>query len=597
MNDLTCNSICRLFCCPPVPSKIAAKLAFMPPPASYEFLTSIENGENKMSFTYASFLKENFMNFVPDNIEVTTASTRRGNKIAILYMQNNPSTKLTFLLSHGNAVDLGLMVNFMYELGTKLDVNMMCYDYSGYGVSSGRPLEKNLYADAECALDVLRTKFEVPLDKIVLYGQSIGTVPTVHLATLHRVAAVVLHSPLMSGLRVAFPRIKRNYCCDVFSNLARAPRILSPTLVIHGTSDEVVHVNHGYRICSAVADHLLLDPLFIDGAGHNDCETFPQYLLRLITLTNVEIPLLTQKSKTPNPDSNSATAGLLSSQTAASTDSETTNVSPSNSLPLTHLFHNGSLEQVYPSVWSETQTISKKIPPMLAEQLRSLLSNRFCLRKSSQRTACSTPITKHSSLKSRINASCSAPNELSGVHEAPVDQLLHTTVSDQMNTGPDMVFSSHEPTAHGDCESTELARPRFSQCSSSSSSRNSSSAMLTNFILPPPPPPPPNVTESLIAHDALWSMHNVKNRKTCTLPRGLIAPENSQIQTNGVYHKHKGCTLPRSFLSADVHPSLSDIPTHSTSTSNNSIPELLVSYAVNGHTESIHMALSSHSVS
>ncbi|KAF8566387.1 hypothetical protein P879_07675 [Paragonimus westermani] len=217
MNDLTCNSICRLFCCPPVPSKIAAKLAFMPPPASYEFLTSIENGENKMSFTYASFLKENFMNFVPDNIEVTTASTRRGNKIAILYMQNNPSTKLTFLLSHGNAVDLGLMVNFMYELGTKLDVNMMCYDYSGYGVSSGRPLEKNLYADAECALDVLRTKFEVPLDKIVLYGQSIGTVPTVHLATLHRVAAVVLHSPLMSGLRVAFPRIKRNYCCDVFS--------------------------------------------------------------------------------------------------------------------------------------------------------------------------------------------------------------------------------------------------------------------------------------------------------------------------------------------------------------------------------------------
>ncbi|KAA3671542.1 uncharacterized protein DEA37_0007850 [Paragonimus westermani] len=234
---------------------------------------------------------------------------------------------------------------------------------------------------------------------------------------------------------------------------------------------------------------------------------------------------------------------------------------------------------------------------MLADQLRSLLSNRFCLRKSSQRTACSTPITKHSSLKSRINVSCSAPNELSGIDGEPVDQLLHTTISDQTNTGPDMVFSSHEPTAHGDCESTELARPRLSQCSSSSSSQNSPSAMLTNFILPPPPPPPPNVTESLVTHDALWSMHNVKNRKTCTLPRGIITPKNSQIQTNGAYHKHKGCTLPRSFLPADVHPSLSDIHTHSTSTSNSSIPDLLVSYSVNGHTESIHMALSSHSVS
>ncbi|KAF5394331.1 hypothetical protein PHET_11802 [Paragonimus heterotremus] len=94
---------------------------------------------------------------------------------------------------------------------------MMCYEYSGYGVSSGRPLEKNLYADAECALDVLRTKFEVSLDKIVLYGQSIGMAPTVHLATLHRVAAVVLHPPMMSGLRVVFPRIRRDYCCDIFS--------------------------------------------------------------------------------------------------------------------------------------------------------------------------------------------------------------------------------------------------------------------------------------------------------------------------------------------------------------------------------------------
>ncbi|VDP67614.1 unnamed protein product [Echinostoma caproni] len=190
MNDLTCNSICQLLCCPPVPSKIAAKLAFMPPPASYQVSPS-------------------------NNTEVTKAKTRKGNTIAILYMKTNPHTKLTFLLSHGNAVDLGLMVNFMHELGTKLNVNIMCYDYSGYGASSGKPLEKNLYADAECALDVLRTKFSVPLDQIVLYGQSIGTVPTVHLATLHRVAAVVLHSPLMSGLRVAFPRLKRNYCCDL----------------------------------------------------------------------------------------------------------------------------------------------------------------------------------------------------------------------------------------------------------------------------------------------------------------------------------------------------------------------------------------------
>ncbi|CAL8076999.1 unnamed protein product [Calicophoron daubneyi] len=288
MNELTCNSICQLLCCPPLPSKIAAKLAFMPPPASYQLVPVKDNDEEKLSLTFAPFLKESFIHFFPSDTEVTVATTRKGSKIATVYMHLNPSTKLTFLLSHGNAVDLGLMINFMHELGSKLGVNMMCYDYSGYGASTGKPLEKNLYADAECALSVLRTKFSVPLDQIILYGQSIGTVPTVYLATMFKVAAVVLHSPLMSGLRVAFPRLKRNYCCDVFSNVVRAPRIVSPTLIIHGTNDEIIHPAHALKLYELLPN--ALEPLFIRGAGHNDCELYEEYLIRLEYLVHVEVP-------------------------------------------------------------------------------------------------------------------------------------------------------------------------------------------------------------------------------------------------------------------------------------------------------------------
>ena len=32
---LSLNELCCLFCCPPFPSKIAAKLAFLPPEATY----------------------------------------------------------------------------------------------------------------------------------------------------------------------------------------------------------------------------------------------------------------------------------------------------------------------------------------------------------------------------------------------------------------------------------------------------------------------------------------------------------------------------------------------------------------------------------
>ena len=74
-------------------------------------------------------------------------------------------------------------------------------------------------------------------ENIILYGQSIGTVPTVDLASRFevslqltinfggmipsciwnvKVGAVILHSPLMSGMRVAFPQTKRTWFFDAF---------------------------------------------------------------------------------------------------------------------------------------------------------------------------------------------------------------------------------------------------------------------------------------------------------------------------------------------------------------------------------------------
>jgi cephalosporin-C deacetylase-like acetyl esterase len=74
-----------------------------------------------------------------------------------------------------------------------------------------------LYADVQCAYENLQSRYNVRPQQIVLYGQSIGTVPTVDLAAREKdIAAVVLHSPLMSGMRVAFPATQRTWCFDAF---------------------------------------------------------------------------------------------------------------------------------------------------------------------------------------------------------------------------------------------------------------------------------------------------------------------------------------------------------------------------------------------
>ena len=162
--------------------------------------------------------------------------------------------------------------------------------------SSGKPSEKNLYSDIESAWTALRTQYGVSPENILLYGQSIGTVPTVDLASRYEVAAVVLHSALMSGMRVAFPQTKRTWFFDAFPryvemtlcneqflteyyatilcftflhqymfslfSIDKVPKISSPVLVIHGTEDEVIDFSHGlaiYEKCPRAVDPLWVE--------------------------------------------------------------------------------------------------------------------------------------------------------------------------------------------------------------------------------------------------------------------------------------------------------------------------------------------------
>lgn len=157
-------------------------------------------------------------------------------------------------------------------------------------------------------------RYGISPENIILYGQSIGTVPTVDLASRFECAAVVLHSPLTSGMRVAFPDTKKTYCFDAFpkyafphtgkpfkrptlSILSRSPvfsfsiekvsKIPSPVLIIHGTEDEVIDFSHGLALFERCPK--AVEPLWVEGAGHNDIELYSQYLERLRRFINQDL--------------------------------------------------------------------------------------------------------------------------------------------------------------------------------------------------------------------------------------------------------------------------------------------------------------------
>ena len=64
-------------------------------------------------------------------------------------------------------------------------------------------------------------------------------------------------------------------------------KITSPVLVIHGTEDEVIDFSHGLAIHERCPR--TVEPLWVEGAGHNDVELYGQYLERLKQFISVDL--------------------------------------------------------------------------------------------------------------------------------------------------------------------------------------------------------------------------------------------------------------------------------------------------------------------
>ncbi len=150
---------------------------------------------------------------VPDRFEAFFTRSASGNQIACLMIKSlepKETAKFTILFSHGGTVDLGNLCNFLFTLGDRLGCNIFIYDYSGFGQSTGTPTERAVYADAETAYGLLLNKYHIKTERIVLYGQSLGTAPSLHLATKFPVAGLILHSPFLSAARLYFPKMHRS---------------------------------------------------------------------------------------------------------------------------------------------------------------------------------------------------------------------------------------------------------------------------------------------------------------------------------------------------------------------------------------------------
>ncbi len=187
-----------------------------------------------------------------------------GGTVAAAHLKN-PRARYTILFSHGNGEHIGDDLPFLREMHDA-GFSVLAYDYSGYGLSTGRPSERAAYGDIDAAYHYLVHTAGVRPERIIAHGRSLGGAVAADLASRRPVAGLVLESTFTTVFRVvhSYPLVP----FDRFRTVDKLPRVKAPVLVIHGTADGVVGFAHGRRLYELAPAPKR--QLWVQGAGHND---------------------------------------------------------------------------------------------------------------------------------------------------------------------------------------------------------------------------------------------------------------------------------------------------------------------------------------
>jgi uncharacterized protein len=151
-------------------------------------------------------------------------------------------------------------------------LGVLLLEYRGYGGNPGAPSETGLYTDAAAALDFLLQHKGVPVNRLVIYGESLGSGVAVHMAAGREIGALILEAPftrLADAASYHYPYVPVSVLLrDRFDSLSAIGRIRAPILILHGKRDRVVPVRFGHALLAAAPEPK--EGWFSPEASHED---------------------------------------------------------------------------------------------------------------------------------------------------------------------------------------------------------------------------------------------------------------------------------------------------------------------------------------
>lgn len=190
---------------------------------------------------------------VPDMkvIQVTTKDNLTLN--ALYKAPDNPSLPV-IVLFHGNGGSIAIRGYRAREfIDNSPGYGYLLAEYRGYASNPGKPTEEGLYNDARAYMNWLTLDQKVPQNRIVLYGESLGTGIATQMALEYADAkALILEAPYTTMQAVAQKHMfwlpAYWLVMDRYNNVDKVQQVKMPLLVMHGQKDNVVPYEQGLAV-------------------------------------------------------------------------------------------------------------------------------------------------------------------------------------------------------------------------------------------------------------------------------------------------------------------------------------------------------------
>jgi len=163
---------------------------------------------------------------------------------------SNCKDRKVIFFCHGNSGNISQR-QYVVEMCCWFDVDVILFDYKGFGTSNGVPTTYNICTDAQEIYYWAKSKYDE--SKIIIWGESIGGAPSCYLARKNNPGKLILFSTfsglddvvsMSSVISSAWKIIVKifKFFVNVLPNRSWIKEVTCPILIIHSPDDKLIDV-------------------------------------------------------------------------------------------------------------------------------------------------------------------------------------------------------------------------------------------------------------------------------------------------------------------------------------------------------------------